>query len=119
MKGSVTIEASFIYPMIIIFTVLIILYGFHCHDRLAIKSFTYKSLITSNYDSDTNPDTSAIQAGLKDICLLSGSYYVSYNQNKQYISVTDKNGNLLKIPFSGYERCDFIRKYYTILNIMK
>lgn len=119
MKGSITIEASFIYPMIIVFTVIIIMYSFYAHDRLSCKSHAYRALVVSHYSSGTAPVPSDIEDGLKDICLLSAGYSVSYDSNKECISVTDSMHNTLSVYFTGYERCSFVRKYYTLFKLVK
>lgn len=119
MKASVTIEASVIYPLIIIFTVIMIMYSFYAHDRLSCKAQAYKALIVSHYDSAPSLDESDIQTMLKNVCLLSATYSVSCNSNNDAITITDSKNRTLCVNFTGYERCDFIRKYYTLFSLFE
>ena len=115
MKASLTIEASFIYPIIIIFIMLTIIYCFYCHDKVAVKANAYTSLVKSYFNEETTYDKSNFEASLTSFCLLKGGYTCSYNECTKELSLMDNYGIIFNIGFSSFERCDFIRQYYCII----
>lgn len=119
MKGSITIEAALIYPIIIVFSVFIILYSFYAHDRLSIKANAYTSLIKTRYELCDSPDTSALDSSLQNTCLLTGKYSSSYDRDNKTLSVTDNNNMTLTVSFKHYERCEFVRRYSCLFKIIK
>lgn len=128
MKASLTIEASFIYPMIIFSTIALIFYGFFIHDRLASKAFAYnnflKEYLTDNkkyIDSTSKFENikNNIHDDLKEKCILNSPYKVFANANNNSILLKDFYGNYMEIKFSSYERCEFIRKYHSVFKIIK
>lgn len=120
MKASLTIEAAYIYPVIIISTILMILYGFYIHDRLAVKSAAYRILI-STYQADNREYSGQsaelceqISEELDNVCLLNSSYHI-YNTEESTV-IEDIYGNSLSVSFTGYLRCTFIRQYHAVFS---
>lgn len=118
MKASLTIEASFIYPMIITITFLIILYGFYAHDRLVIKSQCYRTLISNMDSGGSAPDMSLLQDNIEDTCILSLPYSLSYDSDSETISVSDGCGSSMSISFTNHSRCEAIQRYHALMDIV-
>lgn len=123
MKASLTIEAAYIYPIIIMSTISMILYGFFIHDRLAVKSAAYKILI-STYQADNREypgQWTELCEKIRDeaghVCLLNSSYRI-YNNNES-IAIEDSYGRSMNISFTGYRRCAFIRQYHAVFDALK
>ena len=127
MKATLTIEASFIYPIIIVCSVVLIMYSFYAHDRLAVKSESYTILIKDFFDGETysydskNNDYSDLYNEINDILdevnLLNSNYSIAYDTKTDTLSLTNKrHGSSMNISFTNYERCTFIRRYYTIIS---
>lgn len=123
MKASLTIEAAYIYPIIIISTIALILYGFYIHDRLATKSAAYKTLIQTyqadnlKYPEQSEELCSKIREEINSVCILNSSYRI-YNNN-EIIVIEDAYGHFMNVSFTGYQRCTFIRQYHTVFNAIK
>lgn len=115
LKGSITIESAFIYPIIIFFCMLIILYSFYCHDKVSVKANAYTSLIKSYFNEDTAYDKTNFQSSLNSFCLLKDNYTSSYNKYSKKLCLTDRYGFFFNVGFSSFERCDYIRQYYCII----
>ena len=115
MKGSITIEASFIYSIIIVFIFLTILYNFFCHDKVSAKANAYTSLIKSYFNEESTYDKSDYANSINNFCLLKDSYTCSYNKYTKKLCLMDNYGNFFNVAFSSYERCDFIRQYYCLI----
>lgn len=114
MKGSITIEASFIYPILLVIMFFTILYNFYIHDKVAVKSNAYTHMIKS-YFEEKNFDKSTFENSMDSFCFLSNSYTCSYNKNTKKLCLTDKYNNFINVPFSSYERCEYIREYYCLI----
>ena len=114
MKGSVTIEASFIYPMVLIFMLFTILYNFYAHDKISTKSNAYTHMIKSYFNED-NYDQKTFENSLDNFCFLSNNYTCSYNQISKTLYLKDKYDHIFNVSFSSYERCKFIREYYCLI----
>lgn len=124
LRGSFTLESSIIFPMTILISIFIILYAFFVHDKLVIKSSLYNILIEDYADgSSTSFSSTDITERLKTQCLLSHTYNLKYQSDKyalQLQTTSSYNSHiLLDLSFTGYERCDFIRKNYTFIKILK
>ena len=115
MKASLTIEASFIYPIIIVFIMLTIIYSFYCHDKVAVKANAYTSLVKNYFNEKTTYDKSNLETSLASFCLLKENYTCSYNEYTKELSLKDNYGIIFNVGFSSFERCDFIRQYYCII----
>ena len=115
MKGSLTIEASLIYPLIIILSIFTITYCFYCHDKVVTKANAYTNMVQNYFSQEESFNPSSFTNSLDDICLLTNNYNYSYNQQKNLLSITDKYGYSYKVRFSSYERCDFIRQNYCVI----
>lgn len=114
MKGSLTIEASFIYPILLIFIFFTILYNFYAHDKVAAKANAYSDMIHYYYEEKEYDKTNFINS-LDNFCFLSDNYTCSYNKNTHKLCLQDKYGQFFNVPFSSYERCEFIREYYCLI----
>ena len=129
LKASMTLESSFIYPIIIIVSVMLIMYTFFIHDKVAVQSGLYRILIDKNEDMTTddslNDSLDDICTQLESICLLTHSFDIKYLEDSGTLKLTDDSTSdttaiTSSVSFSGYERCDYIRQYYAILSqIMK
>ena len=121
MKGSITLESSLVYPLIFFISVLLILYSFFVHDKLILKSDIYRILM-EDYSSDSPNAASDIEQRLNEKCLLSYTYDIDYQTENNSISLQANSSSIsniwLKLSFTGYERCDYIRKYFAILNLL-
>ena len=115
MKGSLTIEASFIYPLVILLTCFTIMYCFYCHDKVSTKANAYTSMIKSYFSEEKSYDQSTFTSSLDDICLLVNDYACSYNKNSKKLSITDTYGHSYTVSFSAIERCDYIRSNYCLI----
>ena len=114
MKGSVTIEASFIYPLILVLMFSTILLNFYIHDKVSTKANAYTYMVNS-YFEDKNFDKTAYANSMEDFCFLSDTYTCSYNSNTKKLCIMDKYGHFFNVSFSSYERCNFIREYYCLI----
>ena len=115
MKGSLTIEASFIYPIIISFIFLSIMCSFYFHDKVSSKANAYTSMIKSYFDEEKEYDKSKFANSFDEFCFLKNSYTCSYNKYTKKLCLMDKYDNFFNIPFSSYERCEYIRQYYCLI----
>ena len=115
MKASLTIEASFIYPIIIVFIMLTIIYIFYCHDKVAVKANADTSLVKNYFNEETTYDKSNLETSFASFCLLKENYTCSYNEYTKELSLKDNYGIIFNVGFSSFERCDFIRQYYCII----
>ncbi len=122
MKATITIESSIIYPIIFFICVLLIIYTFYMHDKLVITADTYRILIehTSKKDDITSilDSTKDIKERLNKKCILHHNFNITFDNNHNLI-VDSINRYVSRISFKNYERSDFIRKYYTFLNLMR
>ena len=84
MKGSLTIEASLIYPLVIILSVFTITYCFYCHDRVATKANAYTSMVQHYLSQEESYNLSNYANSLNDICLLTNNYNCSYDKKITY-----------------------------------
>lgn len=121
MKASYTLESSFIYPVIVVISVILIMYSFFIHDKLVLRSDTYRILMENQYINTSDETVEAIETRLDDKCLLSHSFTVQYLDESDCLKITDNGTNKWSsisdsVSFTGYERCDFIRKYYMIIS---
>ena len=125
LRASITLEASIIYPLVIFISMLIILYSFSIHDKLVISADTYRILIENNHNNTKNKSTnfsfseSEIIERLNKKCILTHTFSISFDKKNSTFKLMDDNNHIKNISFSNYERCDFIRKYYTILTQLK
>lgn len=121
MKASFTLESSFIYPAVILISVLLIMYSFFVHDKIVIRSDTYRVLMENYYRHDEDADEYDISERLSEKCMLNHSLSLQYDNNSDTLIASEAglqkwNSLSVKVSFTGYERCDFIRQYYTIIN---
>ena len=115
MKGTLTIEASFIYPIIITFIFLSIMCNFYFHDKVSSKANAYTSMIKSYFNEDKEYDKSPFADSFNNFCLIKDSYKCSYNKYTKKLCLMDKYGNFFNVPFSSFERCEYIRQYYCLI----
>lgn len=113
-KGSVTIEAAFIYPLIIFYIALLTLFLFYSHDKLTAKSDAYTTLISNYFNNDAPFDEKILSETLKNHCLLKSNYKVKYNNSSSSIDIEDNYGNVFSVSFSSYDKCDFIRQAHIL-----
>lgn len=52
MKGSITLEASYIFPMTIIFIMIIMLFAYYKHDRIVARTSLRMHLIRNTYEEE-------------------------------------------------------------------
>lgn len=121
MKGSITLESSLVFPLIIFTSVLLILYTFFIHDKLVLKSDMYRILM-EDYDNDSSASISDIENRLDEKSLLSYKYNINYSTDTNTIQLSTNSSTLppfsIKLSFTGFERCDYIRQYYTLLHLL-
>ncbi len=121
MKASITLESSIIYPMIIFISMMLILYTFFIHDKLSIKSNAYRVLM-EDYSSNSISSLSSIEESLNEKCLLSYTYNINYESDKNTISITSHPNTFpsfsTNLSFTNYERCSFIRQYYALFQLL-
>lgn len=115
MKGSLTIEASFIYPIIIAFIILSIMSSFYFHDKVSSKANAYTSMIKSYFNEENEYDKSQFVNSLDEFCLIKNSYTCSYNKYTKKLCLMDNHDHFFNVPFSSYERCEYIRQYYCLV----
>ena len=114
MKGSTTIEASFIYPLILVLMFVTILYNFYVHDKVSTKANAYTHMIKS-YFNESNFYKSDFENSINNFCFLPNSYTCSYDTLRKQLNLQDKYGHSFSVSFSSFERCDFIRQYYCLI----
>ena len=114
MKGSTTIEASFIYPLILILVFFTILYNFYVHDKVATKANAYTYMLKS-YFTEKDYTSSDFNNSMDNFCFLPNSYTCSYNTLEKKLHLQDKYGHSFYVSFSSYEKCEFIRRYYCLI----
>lgn len=115
LNASITIEASFIYPIIFVFIMLTITYCFYCHDKVTTKANAYTSLVKNYFDEETSFNKSDFEASLNSFCILKNNYTCSYNNYTKKLCLMDNYNNYFYVGFSSFERCDFIRQYYCLI----
>ncbi|MDE6209051.1 MAG: pilus assembly protein [Lachnospiraceae bacterium] len=125
LKGSLTIEASFIIPLIFIIFTFIILFSFYLHDKIVVNSASYRALIYASYDlKDFN---SSDYTDNHNIHKIVNSFPIAYYSNKPEISeeedslsiIIDFQGASTIHCFSHFMHCDDIRKYSIIFKKIK
>lgn len=99
------------------------MHAFYMHDRLVISADTYRILMEDNADRD---DTTALSYPASDIidrlnekCILSHSFSISFDDSDNTVKLIDNNDHIANISFTNYERCDFVRQYYTLLTLIR
>lgn len=123
MRAAFTLESSFIYPLVITLCVILIFYSFLIHDKIVIRSDMYRVLMENYYHNDEDfPEYDTVKR-LKDKCMLNHSFKLEYEKKSDTLQLIDLSPSLFttmstSIAFTGYERCDFIRQYYTIIHYL-
>lgn len=51
-KGSITLEASYIFPMTIIFIIVILLFAYYKHDRILVRTSMRRHLMKNAYEEE-------------------------------------------------------------------
>ncbi len=102
MKASLTLEGTFIYPIIIGVTCILIIQCFNLHDRLSCKATTYTHLVKQYLSDDTSSDLSSLTDDLSEVCLLHYAIGAT-NKNDDAVIVKHKLGDFI-VSFSHYER---------------
>lgn len=118
MNGSLTIEASLIYPLTIILSIFSITYCFYCHDKVTTKSNAYTVMVKNHYAQNESYNHSQLSTSLNNSCLLTNKYTYSYNKTKNTLIITDKYGYSSTISFSSLEKCDYIRQNYCLIKLL-
>lgn len=123
MRASFTLESSFIYPLVIILSVMLIFYSFLIHDKIVLRSDMYRVLMENYYHNDEDLTEYDTVKRLKDKCMLNHSFKLEYENSSDTLKLIDLSpapftAMSASIAFTGYERCDFIRQYYTIIHYL-
>ena len=99
------------------------MHTFYMHDRITLTADMYRILmedITNNNKSkNLSYSFSDIKERLNKKCILSHNLIVSFDDDNSALELRDSNSFAVNVPFRNYERCDFIRKYYTILTLIR
>ncbi len=116
-KGSITIEASYIIPIILIVTMLLITLLLNLHDYTISKSTQYYLLINQSTSLENKIYTPSTGYSKRDICNIISDLSIiskktsltgSLNGNVLYLQSNSSENNT--IYFSNFERCNKIRK---------
>lgn len=116
MKASLTLESSFVYPVTILITCILIIYGFRLHDRLCSKSEAYIELIQLYSSPQQALNTNDFINHINDCCLLSRSPRLKAYTREQ-IHLSHSTGQII-VNFSNYDRCCFIRRINATLDLI-
>lgn len=116
MKASLTLESTFIYPIAILITCILIIYGFRLHDKLCSKSEAYIELIQLYSRPKQTLNTKDFTDHIDDSCLLSRSPRLKVYTREQ-IHLSHSTGQII-VNFSNYDRCSFIRKINATLDFL-
>lgn len=123
-----TIEAAYIMPVVFIITAISIIISFRLHDRVVSYAVSYgiltdhaSSLENEAYKPKAGYTKREIADIISNLLLISDKTSVSVclSGNSLYI-VNNRDKNAAPAFFSGFERCDTIRKESTfIINLLK
>ncbi len=123
-----TIEAAYIMPVVFIITAISILLSLRLHDWVVSYSVSYGMLIdqaASLENKDYKPAAGYTKKEISDIinnfCLVSEKPSLSVCLSGASLYIQDNhNPNSTTAFFSGFERCDTIRKESTfIINLLR
>lgn len=93
------------------------------HDIVAVKADIYRILMedTSKYNDNPNLSFSIsnIKKRLTQKCILPHNFDISFDTDSYTLNLYDSDNFSVHISFSNFERCNFIRKYYTILSLIR
>lgn len=115
MNASITVESSFIYPMLIIFTVTLILYNFETHDKLSLKATAYRYLLENNLQSNNSKKLSELESSFTNVCLLTKEHTPYFNADSDTLFIDFDPTFSMTLPVPEYERCEAIRKWNVLI----
>ncbi len=122
-SASITIEASYIYPIIFLITTFAIIFSMNLHDLVISKSTQYRllayqacTLENNLYNPSNSLTKSDITSSIRDACLLKRSVILSTSLNDSVLYSHITNENLNTVFFSNYDHCDDIRKFHFIIS---
>lgn len=125
LPAIITVEASFIYPIIIFTMALIMTLCFYLHDKIVSNSLSYRDCIYAcNSYEDSSPSDFTDSNFLEETI---NSYILMYKNNTPIIEADDDSikvinnykNNKTTHTYSHFLRCNKIRKYSIIFKLIK
>ena len=125
LPASITIEASFIYPIIIFIIALIITLSFYLHDKIVSNSLSYRDCIYAsiNYNDKSTSDftnSNFLETTINSYVLMYKNSTPAIEANYNSIKIiTDYLNNKTAHTYSNFLHCNKIRRYSIIFKQIK
>lgn len=120
----VTVEASLIFPLIILIMAFIITFCFYLHDKIVSNSLSYRDLIYASSDVNENFssyfDNDALEKNINSFLLMYEAKKTDLRYESGVITVLVNYMNNHSVhTYSNFLYCDKLRKYSTIFKTIK
>ena len=119
LNGSITLEGAIIFPLTIVISMSVIFYSFLLHDKITIKTDFYRTLMNAYMTSSDHINIDDSYERLNSLCLLKHTYNIEYHRLSNSLIVDFPIHLMTNISFSGYNHCDYIRKYYFLIHLLE
>lgn len=104
-----TIEASFIFPILLMLLANIILFSFELHDKILYKASSYKYMIyekTLNVP-DEDVDLSKLEKYIQEFSLSKNTFFAEFENN--CITICSQSSSSVS-KYTFYDKCEYLRR---------